>query len=175
MRFSIRGAVLPATLASLVACQNAVPEARDRLDMAPGALDAAHAAAIQDSVRDLASAIARDLERDGPTAWLSYFLDGPEFFMASDGQLVFPSVDSATSFVRGFAPGVAHMELRWEDMRIDPLTPGTAVLAASYHEVITDTAGSESRFQGYFTGVAVHTLTGWRLRDLHWSSPVPTP
>jgi hypothetical protein len=175
MRASICHVLVPAVLLPLLACQNAAPEATDRLDVASAALDAAHAAAIQDSVRDLTSAIARDLERDGPTGWLAYFVDGPEFFMASDGQLVFPSIDSATSFIRGFAPGVAHMELVWEEMRIDPLFPGAAVLAASYREVITDTAGSESRFQGYFTGVAVHTSTGWRLRDLHWSSPAPTP
>jgi hypothetical protein len=163
MRFSVRLALVSAALLSLLACQNAVPDS----------LDPAHAAAIQDSVSDMAAAIARDLERDGPTAWLSYFLDGPEFFMASDGNLVFPSIDSATSFVRGFAPGIADMELVWEDMRVDPLSPGAAVLGASYREVLTDTAGSELRFRGYFTGLAVHTPMGWRLRDLHWSSPLP--
>ena len=165
MRVMARHFLAPAALLSLFACQSAPRDA----------LDAAHAAAIRDSVRDLASAIAHDLERDGPTAWLSYFVDGPEFFMASDGRVVFPSIDSATSFVQGFAPGIVHMELLWEDMRIAPLSPGAAVLGASYREVLTDTAGNDLRFHGYFTGVAVRTSAGWRLRDLHWSSPAPTP
>lgn len=161
MRLSVRHVLIPAAPLSLLLCQNGV---RDPFDPA-------HVAAMRDSVRDMAAAIARDLERDGPTAWLTYFLDDPGFFMASDGSVVFPSLDSATSFVRGFAPGIDRMELVWGDMRIDPLAPGSAILGASYDEVLTDTSGVESRFRGYFTGLAVHAPEGWRLRHMHWSSP----
>lgn len=162
MPIPARHLLIPAALLSL-ACQTAGPDS----------LDPAHATALSDSVRDMAAAITRDLEREGPTAWLSYFLDGREFFMVSDGRVVFPSIDSATSFVRGFDRRIASMELVWEDVRIDPLSPGAAVLGASYREVLTDTSGAESRFEGYMTSIAVHTASGWRLRDLHWSSSAP--
>jgi hypothetical protein len=141
----------------------------------PETLDATHAAAIEDSVRQLATSIARDLAQDGPAAWSAYFLDGPEFFMASDGELVFPDVGAAEEFLQQFAPGISSIELFWDNLRVDPLAPGTAVLAASFREVLTDTAGAETPMRGYFTGVAVHTTVGWRLRDMHWSSAPPTP
>jgi hypothetical protein len=70
-----------------------------------------------------------------------------------------------------------HIELRWEDsVRVDPLAPGLAVLAAPYHEVRVDSAGKRVVEVGYFTGVAEHGADGWRLRDAHWSvvgAPAP--
>lgn len=152
-------------LLTLSACQSAPPET----------LEANHAAAIEDSVRQWALAITRDLERDGPAAWSAHFLDGPEFFMASDGELVFPDIDAAEEFLREFAPGISRIELSWDGLRVDPLAPGAAVLAASFREVLRDTTGAEALMRGYFTGVAVHTTVGWRLRDMHWSSATGSP
>jgi hypothetical protein len=140
---------------------------------APADLDRTHADAIRDSVRQFAVQIARDLARDGPAAWLAHFEDHPRFFMASDGALVFPDHDSATVFVEGLARAIAAVDLDWVDLRVEPVAPGLAVIASAYHEAITDTAGATITFGGYVTGLARHTEGGWRLRHLHWSSPVP--
>ena len=63
---------------------------------APPTLDAAHAAAIAESVRAFAESVARGVSASGPSAWRAYFADTPAFFMADKGRLVFPSSDSAT-------------------------------------------------------------------------------
>ncbi len=68
---------------------------------APVTLDPAHTAAMRDSLTQMAAAIARDLSQAGPSAWLHYFEDTPAFFMVSDGQMLFPTRDSADSLVRG--------------------------------------------------------------------------
>jgi hypothetical protein len=139
----------------------------------PPDLDGAHADAMRDSVRQFAVQIARDLARDGPAAWLRHFERDAAFFMASDGVLVFPDHDSATVFVEGLARAVSSVDLEWIDLRVEPVAPGLAVIASAYHEAITDTAGATTTFSGYVTGLARHTDRGWRLRDLHWSSPAP--
>ena len=141
----------------------------------PGEVDAPSAAAIDSGVRQMASAIARDVGQDGPNAWLRYFVDGPEFFMANNGSLQFSNFGEAKSFMNGFSAGVAHLELTWGEIRVDPVAPGTAVIAAPYHEAFTDLKGKTLRYDGFFTGLAIETKSGWRIRDAHWSSPVASP
>lgn len=140
----------------------------------PGSrLDRPHAAAIQDSVRHFAAAIADDVSRGGPSAWLPHFVHGPEFFMAAEGRLAFPSFDSATTFVHALSRIISHIDLAWADIRVDPIAPGIAILAASYREVLTPATGRETRGSGYFTGLAIHTASGWQLRDANWSPAEP--
>jgi hypothetical protein len=128
-----------------------------------------------DEVRAMASSIARDLESNGPKAWLHYFVQGPEFFMAANGALQFSSFAEAETFLASYSAGVSHLTLAWGPIRVDPVGPGMAVMGAPYEEVITDTAGKANRYQGYFTAAVVRTASGPKLRDAHWSSPIGTP
>ncbi len=127
------------------------------------------AISVQDSVRVMAAAIERDVTRDGPKAWLRYFARSPQFFMASEGKLVFPNNDSAAAFVQVFAALVRSIQLKWSGLDIDPLSPDLAVMRASFHEIITDTSGHQMPQEGYFTAVVEHNSIGWQLRNLHWS------
>jgi hypothetical protein len=136
-------------------------------------LDQRQVLAIQDSVRSLSISIARDITREGPNAWLSYFERSPHFFMASEGALAFPNNDSADTFVHGLSTWVRSIELSWSDLRIDPLTADIAVMAASFHEVLTDTSGHKISEEGYFTAIAEQTSGRWLLRNAHWSIPGP--
>jgi hypothetical protein len=102
-----------------------------------------------------------------------HFETTPGFFMAVDGQIAFPGADSVTASVRALSRTVSAIDLEWMDLRVEPLGPGVAVIAAAYQESVTDTAGSTVAFAGYMTGVARHTPDGWRLQHLHWSSPIP--
>lgn len=142
---------------------------------APPSLNASQMSEIDLGVREMASAIARDVAADGPIAWLRYFTGDHEFFMANDGNLQFSDFGEAKAFLNKFSVGVAHLELTWVEIRVDPVAPGVAVMASPYREAITDNGGHVSRFSGYFTGLAVKTRSGWRLRDAHWSSPVAPP
>jgi hypothetical protein len=65
---------------------------------------------------------------------------------------------------------IRHIEIRWGDgLRVDPLGPGLAMVAAPYVEVRVDAAGQRVEEAGYFTGVAEHHAEGWRFRNAHWS------
>jgi hypothetical protein len=143
--------------------------------LAPSAPDASALSGIDSDVQLMASAIARDVAADGPNAWLRYFTDGGEFFMANNGKLQFSSFEEARTFLNKFSAGVAHLELTWGELRVDPVAPGVAVMASPYREVFTDPAGHIIRFEGYFTGLAVKTKSGWKLRDAHWSSLMASP
>lgn len=133
-------------------------------------LDAAHAAAITDSVRAFAASVAEGISKDGPAAWRRYFAETPAFFMASDGRLVFPNSDSAGRAIANLPRFIASITLRWEDsVRVDPLASGLAVMGASYHETRVDPDGHRLEEQGFFTAVVEHETGGWRFRNAHWS------
>jgi hypothetical protein len=150
-------AVLPVLLATL-ACRSAPP-----------------AADVRSEVRAELDAIAADLEAGGPIAWLPHFVRDGTFWMASEGELKFPSYADAERAVLALAPTVARMQLEWPDPRIDVLAPGLATFAVDYAELLVDTAGEETRFRGHVTGLLVHTDAGWRVRQLHWSMLAPGP
>jgi hypothetical protein len=134
------------------------------------AFTASHAAAIVDSVRAFADTIARGITRRGPGAWRDYFADTSAFFMADEGQLVFPSGDSATRGIEGLKQMIARIDLQWGDtVRVDPLAPGLAMMATTYHELRVDPKGNRVDERGYFTGLAEHRFGGWQFRDAHWS------
>jgi len=124
----------------------------------------------REGVRQMATAIARDLHSEGPVAWLKYFSHSENFFMVSDGELAFANFDSADVFVHNFAKGVHRVDLTWGDMRIDSLSPVLALLAASYHETVFKEKGVQETPSGYFTGLVEWSPNGWKLRNVHWSS-----
>jgi hypothetical protein len=57
-------------------------------------------AAVEDGVRTFVSNVAHDVTQDGPAAWSKYFADEPAFFMADEGQLVFPDSQSAKQAIQ---------------------------------------------------------------------------
>jgi hypothetical protein len=141
----------------------------------PAAMTPSLAAAVADSVRAFVAQVAAGISRDGPAAWRRYFTDSA-FFMASEGQVVFPSSVAATAGIEELTRVVRRIELRWGDsVRVDPLVPGYAMVGAPYHEVRVDTAGHRVEETGYFTGLAEHRAAGWQFRDAHWSVLAPPP
>ena len=142
----------------------------------PRSLTPASATAVEDGVRSFTRAVAHDVTQDGPAAWRKHFSDGPSFFMAADGLLVFPNSTAATAGIHDLARTFKQIELRWgDDLRVDPLTPDLAVVAASYHEVRVNTAGQRVEESGFFTGVAEYRDGRWQFRNAHWSVPVASP
>jgi hypothetical protein len=125
---------------------------------------------VQEGVHRMTDAVVRDLHNNGPVAWLRYFSHLQAFFMASNGQLVFPNYDSAAAFVHEFAKQIVRVDLIWNDKHVDSLAPHLAVLAASYHEILTSATGVQDTSSGYFTGVVEYTSTSWKFRNAHWSS-----
>jgi hypothetical protein len=139
-------------------------------------MTAANAAATEQSVRAFAQAVAHDITQEGPSAWRRHFADSPAFFMASEGHLAFPNSASATAGIRDFAGTIKQMELRWgDDLRVDPLTPDLAVVAASWREVRVGTDGRRVEEAGFFTGTAEHRDGRWQFRNAHWSVAAPPP
>ena len=138
--------------------------------------DAASSVGVADSVRAFMETVAREVTRDGPAAWRRQFADDAAFFMAAEGRLVFPSAEAAAKGIDELTRVIAHIELRWgNEVRVDPLGAGLAMVGASYTEVRADTAGHRVDEAGFFTGLAEHRAVGWRFRDAHWSVVGPPP
>jgi hypothetical protein len=129
---------------------------------------------VEDGVRGFMQAIAHDVSVDGPAAWRKQFADSPSFFMAADGQMVFPDSAAATKGIQDLALDIKQIELVWgNDLRVDPLMPDLAVVAVSYHEVRLNTSGLRVEDAGFFTGIAEYRNGRWQLRDAHWSVAAP--
>jgi FlaG/FlaF family flagellin (archaellin) len=127
-------------------------------------------AKVKTAVQQFADSIATGVTHDGPIAWLKYFDHSPAFFMASDGQLVFPDQQAADKFITGtLVKSISKINLSWTNLRVDALTPEMGLIAAGFHEDITDSKGNTTSYNGYFTGIAQQTNKGWQLRDAHWS------
>lgn len=138
---------------------------------AQSAFPPSEAAAVESSVKAFAQRVAADVTREGPSAWRRHFADVPSFFMAVDGRMAFPNSAAATAGIQDAARAIPHIELHWgDDLRVDPLGPNLAVMAASYHEVQLQSSGRHMDENGYFTGVAERRGGVWQFRDAHWSS-----
>jgi hypothetical protein len=115
--------------------------------------------------------ISNSLAQRGPVAWLEHFATRPGFFMASAGAVQFADRAAAETFLNGFAQTIGRVELRWADLRIEPLSPSLAMVGARYDEVMTRKDGGHLEFAGYFSGVFWHEESGWKVGHCHWSSP----
>ncbi|HMG14140.1 MAG TPA: hypothetical protein VK590_01765 [Saprospiraceae bacterium] len=129
-----------------------------------------HSKEIKYNVQKMMDSIANDINRNGPTAWLKYFENTPEFFMASEGQLVFPNNEIAIQFIKNeLVKQISKMNLRWTEVQIDVLTNKFVNVAAKWNEDITNFENKTTSQGGYFTGIAKNTSEGWKLRNAHWS------
>ena len=134
---------------------------------------------VAKGVRTFVTAVADGITRDGPSAWRTYFSEAPTFFMVAEGRMAFENSETATRGIQEVAKGLEHIELHWgEPLRIEPLTPTLAMVAAPYHELRIDTHGGRVVEDGYFTGLAELEPAAWRFRNAHWSvsaAPAPKP
>lgn len=138
------------------------------------AFSPAQKATVEEGVRHFVASVAQDVTREGPVAWSKEFADRPEFFMASEGKLVFANGQAAMQGIQDLPRVIKHIELRWgDDLRVDPLTPHLAMVATSWQEMRVDAEGHQVTESGYFTGLAEQRNGRWQFRDAHWSVVAP--
>lgn len=122
-------------------------------------------------MRAFMQTVAQEVTREGPAAWQREFADGPEFFMAANGELVFADGAAAARGIEALTHTLPKINLRFgDDLRVDALSPTLAVVGSTYVEVQTDAQGHEHTDSGYFTGIAEQRAERWRLRSAHWST-----
>jgi len=125
---------------------------------------------VKDSVSRMAANIAADVSKNGPRAWLNYFENSPDFFMANEGQLVFKDYESSKAFILNtVVKNIIQIKLSWSSIRIDPLTARLASIGADFHEDQVTSSGKTLSYDGYFTGIARFDGHHWKLRNAHWS------
>ncbi len=125
---------------------------------------------VTGDVRVFALEVAQDVTLRGPGAWAKHFSTAPEFFMASQGTLQFPNGAAAAQGIEALTHTLKRIDLRFgDDLRVDPLTADYAVIAASFTEVLTDSADHDTPVSGYFTALAERRGGAWVFRNAHWS------
>jgi hypothetical protein len=162
LRKRAAGVVLPALL--LCGCHGAAHS------LASPALTEQQRIEVTGDVRVFALEVAQDVTLRGPGAWAKHFSGAPEFFMASQGTLQFANGAAAAEGIEALTHTLKRIQLRFgDDLRVDPLTTDYAMVAASFTEVLTDSADHDTPVSGYFTGLAERHGEGWVFRNAHWS------
>ena len=137
-------------------------------------MTAARSAEVADAVRTFAHQVAHDVSQEGPSAWRKYLSQSPAFFLAAEGRVVFPNGASAAAGIQDLERAIKQIDLKWgDDLRVDPLTPDLAMVAATYREVRVSPAGERVEEAGYFSGLAEYLNGHWQLRNAHWSVSPP--
>ena len=163
------GAIGALTL--VVACQPSPPAA---------ALDAAHAAAMRDSVQQFLTAYAADMSappvgKKAREAVAGFY--APDIVMstdlAPDNPVVIQSIDSLVppDEVVSVPPFIDHTKMTFGKTIITPLAPGVASFTALYTEAVTDSSGTTTTLPGVQHGVVRHDKTGWRFASLQSAHP----
>ncbi len=153
-----------AALAFLAACQPAA---------AP--FTTAQQAALADSVREVTARLAADISTHGYRAFTPVMDSAPGYLWAYNGALVFPSFDSMATWTRSSPEPKEPETFAWDSVRVLPLAPGLAAVAATYRETAPDRTGNPGTEIGVFTAVAVHRAEGWKFTDAHTSTLPPPP
>lgn len=142
----------------------------------PEAVPLERAVQITGEVHNFMQSVAQDITKDGPTAWRREFADTPAFFMAAEGRLIFADSAAASAGIQQLPAMIKQIELQWgQDLRVDPLAHGLALVGVTYQEKRVDPAGVHVEENGYFTGVVQHRHGRWEFRDAHWSVVPPAP
>jgi hypothetical protein len=121
-------------------------------------------------LNQFAIVIENGVSKNGPIAWLNYFEDSPDFFMASNGDLVFKDYQDAHSFIINvLVKNISKINLKWRNIKVDLYAMDWGSIGADFHEDLFDPSGKTIAVNGYFTATAHKTINGWRLRNVHWS------
>ena len=125
----------------------------------------------QDQVILFIHSIEATVTAKGPLAWLTFFDNSPAFLMANDGVLVFHNYEEARSAITTvLINSIRKISLQYDNIRIDALQQDIAGVAADFHEILTNAAGKNNSYNGFFTAIAVQTSQGWKFRNVQWST-----
>ena len=126
---------------------------------------------MQSDVKQMMDSVSKDIYITGPVKWLYYFEDTTSFCMASEGKLIFPNYSSAKTFINDtLVHAITKVKLIWSDTQIDSLNTKTVAINSAYHEDMTLANGNILHQGGYCTAIIDHTNSGWKFRNLHWST-----
>jgi hypothetical protein len=124
----------------------------------------------KENINHMAMRMEIDISKSGPIAWLDYFEDSPDFFMASNGTLVFKDYQSARQFITTkLVKAISKITLKWSNLKVEPYTNEWGSFSADFNENLADQLGKTISINGYFTATAHKTAKGWKLRSVHWS------
>jgi len=134
-----------------------------------------HQAALADSVREVAARLAADVSARGYRGFVPAMDSAAGYLWAYNGFIPFTSFDSMAAWARSDPESQAPGVFAWDSVRVEPIAPGVAGVAATYTETRPDSAGRPRTEQGVFTAVAVHREGGWKFTDAHTSTLPPPP
>ena len=134
-----------------------------------------HQAALADSVREATARLAAEISNHGYRAFTPVMDSAPGYVWAYNGFIAFPSFDSMATWTRSSPEPKVPEVFAWDSVRIEPIAPGVAALAATYSETAPDRNGNPGTERGVFTAVAVHRADGWKFTAAHTSTLPPPP
>ncbi|MEO8479222.1 MAG: hypothetical protein ABI542_06260, partial [Gemmatimonadota bacterium] len=136
-------------------------------------LDAAHRAAIIDSVETRLTAFRAAVGGMQADSVAQFYLADSTFRWIEDGEVRYHSRNEIATAIREAAPFMSNAELLYDGTVITPLAPGVASLVTGFAQKFTAPDGQRTGFAGAITAVMVDTPNGWMFQSGHTSSVTP--
>lgn len=137
----------------------------------PPTFTAAHAAAVRDSATVFLAEFGR-LSR--AAQWDSVgalYSDRTDFRFLESGALQYASATAVRDALGG-VPSGQRIESVYEDIAVQPVGPGVAVISARFTTRFVDSTTTLFSFGGALSLVLHHEAAGWRIISGHSSAPV---
>ena len=128
------------------------------------------------SIRDSAQALLAEFSRLSAAAhWDSLgalYSDRADFRFLESGSIQYASAAAVRAALAG-VPAGQRIETRYDDVAVQALAPGLAVVAARFATEFRDSTTVLFGFGGAISLVLAHEAGGWRIVSGHSSAPVP--
>lgn len=141
---------------------------------APAPLTAAHASAIEDSVRTTLDELLGYSAAGQWDSLLAIYDDSPGFQWVEQGRVVAKSVAEIRRGFASFPPGM-RVVTTVHDAAIAAVAPGAASVVTGFETRMVDSTGKGFSFGGILVLTMVHRAGGWKILTGHSSSPSPAP
>jgi ketosteroid isomerase-like protein len=138
----------------------------------PAPLDAAHAAAIDDSVRQSLDTFLRLSAASRYDSLGALYSDDARFRFLESGAVQYRSAADVRAALKAVPPGMTIRTVQ-RDVEVVPLAPGLAHATALFETTFADSTGPRFSFGGALSLLWRHEAAGWRILAGHSSAPVP--
>jgi len=139
---------------------------------APHEFDAAHQAAIVDSIGVFLEAYRQYADVGNWDALLGLYADTATFRWLEDGTVTYASVADIRAAIADLAPGT-RIVTQHDHVVITPLAPGVAWVSMGFESVFLGPGGPSYGFAGAITMAIQHRATGWQIVGGHASTALP--
>ena len=126
-------------------------------------LSEAQRATVAGGVKEMMATVSDSLKTKGPSAWLPYLQNSPEFKWEYKG--VVSKYDAVVAGLQQQSLHYQSIAIVWDSVEIKPQTLDQALLSAKFSETSIKFGGEQSTYVGSLNAKIVLSPGGWKFHS----------